>query len=300
MMAGRLNWGLVFIIIGLAALGWTTGRLPFEVIINLVDLWPVLLVAIGIQMIFSRSKVPQFAYLSSILLILTAAYAVAPHWDAIRDRDAERESGKYERVLEEEITAIEVRASFDNRDFILTDYTGSGTEFKYDRELINPRLSFQADEGLGIVNLSHQGNRWTRFFKSHDLPQWKLGLSRDYPLDLYLKSEKGYCYLRMADLDINVLDLECEKCYEVVLQFGEKIPSKPILLDLRRSKLRLDVLKEIDIVLLDGTALPFYLTEDLGFIESGNDLVSDSVMDPNSTLVFEIQSGLKELEINRY
>jgi len=299
-MAGRLNWGLVFIIIGLVALGCTTGRLPYDVIISLADLWPVLLVAVGIQMIFSRSKAPQFAYLSSILIILTAAYAISPYWDSIKDRDTERESGRLEKVLEEDISAIEVRADFDNRDFILTDYNGVGTEFKFDREIISPRMSFQADESLGIVNLSHQGNRWTRFLKSRDLPQWKLSLSQDYPLDLYLKSKKGYCYLRMADLDINILDLECENCYDVVLQFGDKFPSEPILLDLRRSKLRLDILKGTYVIIREGVALPFYLTEDLGFLESGNDLISDSLMNPDSTLIVEIKSGLKEFIVNRY
>ena len=83
MHAGSLNWGLIFIIIGLVALGWTTGRLPADVFLRLWDLWPVLLIAIGIQMIFSKSKLSGMAYLSSILIILAAAYAVAPYWEQV-------------------------------------------------------------------------------------------------------------------------------------------------------------------------------------------------------------------------
>jgi hypothetical protein len=282
MHAGRLNWGLVFIIIGLFFLGWSTRYLPFDVIVRLVELWPVLLIAIGIQMIFSKSKAPQLAYLSSLLLLGAAIYAVTPYWGDIKYRTAERTSGTIEQSITQPVQALEIRADFSDRDFTLDDHE---------------------DENVGKLVVSGFGRNWLNVLKEiqdRELPIWKLSLSQVYPLDLYLRAEQSYCYLRMADLNIRSLDLDCEKCHEVVLQFGDKIPARAVMLDLRKSKVRLEIPRELDIMLKDGMSLPYYLTENLGFIERGDDLLSDSVVTNDSLLILDIGPGLRDLEINRY
>ncbi|HDS01052.1 MAG TPA: hypothetical protein ENO22_09000 [candidate division Zixibacteria bacterium] len=300
MHAGSLNWGLIFIIVGLVALGWTTGRLPAEVFMRLWDLWPVLLIAIGIQMIFSKTKLAGFAYLSSILIILAAAYAVSPYWQQVTTGESlERESGTIEDKVSEEAGILEVNAEFSYRDFTLDDRAGSEIEFRYDHEALRPQYSFRVDDGRSTLRLDHQEYRWLKIFKKDELPLWKLNLPGHIPLDLYLRAEKGYCYLRMADLDVHSLDLDCERCYDVVLQFGKKIPSEPVLLDLNKSKLRVEMAEAYNVVIRDGSLLPFYLTEDLGYFEMGDDLVADTLIPPDSALVLDIAPGLRELIINR-
>lgn len=303
MHAGRLNWGLVFIIIGLFFLGWSTRYLPFDVIVRLVELWPVLLIAIGIQMIFSKSKTPQLAYLSSLLLLGAAIYAVTPYWGDIKYRTAERTSGMIEQSITQPVQALEIRADFSDRDFTLDDYEGDAAVMKYDHELVGPEFKFREDENVGQLVISGFGRNWLHFLKEiqdRELPIWKLSLSQVYPLDLYLRAEQSYCYLRMADLNIRSLDLDCEKCHEVVLQFGDKIPAEPVLLDLRKSKVRLEIPRELNIMLKDGMSLPYYMTENLGFVERGDDLFSDSVVAEDNLLILDIGPGLRDLEINRY
>lgn len=303
MHAGRLNWGLIFIIIGLCLLGWTTRYLPFDVIVRLVELWPVLLIAIGIQMIFSKSKTPQLAYLSSILILGAAFYAVNPYWGDIKYRTAERTSGTIEQSITQPVQVLEVRTDFSDRDFTLDDYAGDAAELKYDHELISPELKFHEDEDIGQLVVSGFGRNWLNVikeFQDRELPIWKLNLSQIYPLDLYLRAEQSYCYLRMADLNVRSLDLDCERCREVVIQFGERIPEEPVLLDLRKSKARLEIPRELDIMLKDGMSLPYYITEELGFVERGDDMFSDSVVAEDNLLILDIGPGLRGLEINRY
>ncbi len=300
MHAGSLNWGLIFIIIGLVALGWTTGRLPADVFLRLWDLWPVLLIAIGIQMIFSKSKLSGMAYLSSILIILAAAYAVAPYWEQVTTgQTIERESGTIEEVLADETGTLEINADFSYRDFTLEDHLASEIEFQYNHESLRPVYSYRDDGGRATLRLDHQEYRWLKVFKRDELPIWKLAVPPDNPLDLYLKSEKGYCYLRMAGLDIKSLDLDCERCYDVVLQFGEKIPREPVLLDLNKSRLRVEMPEMYNVIIRDGNRMPFYLTEDLGYFEIGDDLVADTLIPRDSSLILDISPGLRELVINR-
>jgi len=307
MNASRLNWGLIFIIIGLVLLGWSTGRLPFEVIVRLLELWPVLLIAIGIQMIFNKSKVPQFAYISSLLIIGAAIYAVAPNWDNLKYRDARITFGSFEQEISAPVSALEINAEFTNREFIIDDYNDDPVALAYDHEQFKPQLEFLTIDTLGKVVIKSFDNEWynrlTDFldiFKGYEQAHWKLRLSRNYPLNLVLKSRESYCYLRMKDLNIRSIDLDCEECDEVVLQFGLKVPEKAVMLDLHRSRLRLEIPDDIDIMIKDGAALPFYLTDDLDYFERGDDLFSDSVISRDSLLILDIGSGLSGLEINRY
>jgi hypothetical protein len=159
--------------------------------------------------------------------------------------------------------------------------------------------SYRKDDGRATLRLDNQEYRWLKVFKRDELPIWKLTVPPDNPLDLYLKSEKGYCYLRMADLDIKSLDLDCERCYDVVLQFGEKIPREPILLDLNKSRLRVEMPEMYNVIIRDGKRMPFYLTEELGYFEIGDDLVADTMIPRDSSLILDISPGLRELVINR-
>lgn len=301
MQASRLNWGLIFIILGLAALGWSTGHLPFDVIWRLLNLWPVLLIAIGIQMIFSRSKVGGFAYLSSILIILAAVYAVAPYWEQVKSGTGrEYESDTIVQNIGPGIHTIEIDADFANRDFALDKTTGSEMELEYNHELVSPSFKYKDIEGVGKLNLDREEYRFWGIFRKNELPRWKLMVPENYPLDLHLKSRDGYCYLRMADLNVNSLNLDCPKCYDVVLQFGNMIPKKPVIVDAKRSTLRIEMPARIGVRIRDGIRMPYTLTENLHYIQDGDDLISDSVLVPDSVLTLELAPGMRELIINRH
>ena len=299
MKAGRLNWGLIFIIIGLVVLGWSAGRLPFVAIIRLVEYSPILLIAFGIQLIFSKSKAPQLAYLSSLVIIFSAVWIVAPFWDQIKEGGVERTYGTLEQNIDGRASALEIKADFTDRDFTLDDFRGRGAKLTYDHELLSPEIVYTERDGMAFIKLNQQGNVWNKIFHKSDLPRWKLNVGSDVPIDLDLSSYNGYCYLRMADLYVRSLDLDCEKCYEIVLQFGDVIPSQPVNLDIAKSKLRIEIPREHSIVIRDGVNMSSYLTRDLGFIESGEDLISDSLALSGQALILNIEPGLRELEINR-
>ena len=299
MKASRLNWGLIFIIIGLVILGWSSGHLPFVAIIRLVEYSPILLIAFGIQLIFSRSKAPQLAYLSSLVIIVSAVWILMPYWDQIRAGGMERNYGQLEQKIEHDVDALEIKADFSDRDFTLDDFRGRGAKLTYDHELLSPEIIYDERDNMAFIKLNQQGNVWNKIFHKADLPRWKLDVGSDMPLDLDLTSYKGYCYLRMADLYVRSLDLDCEKCYEIVLQFGDVIPSRPVNLDIEKSKLRIEIPREHSIVIRDGAHMSSYLTDDLGFIEYGEDLISDSLALGGQALILNIGPGLRELEINR-
>jgi hypothetical protein len=298
--AGRFNWGLIFIILGLLALGWTTDRLPLQVFERLFDLWPILLIAFGIQMIFSRSKAPFLAYISSLIIIAGAVYAVVPYSDMIKNPEHEVSHGKIEESFSGSVDTVELRAHLKKREFTLDDFGDDGFELQFSRESAGPIIDLAEKKDVIRIGLYHRDRPWMRFWDNDDFPYWKMEIGHRYPLDLFINAERSYCYLRLADFNLHSLDLNCKRCYEVVVQFGRRFPDEPVSFDLLKSDLRLEIPGGYYVMLKDGVGLPFYVVDHLDFVEVGNDLVSDSLYHPDSLLILDIEPQVKSLQINWY
>jgi hypothetical protein len=260
----------------------------------------VLLIAFGIQMIFAKSKAPLLAYLSSLLIIAAAVYAVVPYWDLIKNPETEKGYGRIEKILSADADTLEIRAHFNHREFTLDDFDKPGFEMQYSRESSSPQINLAESGNIATLHIDHLHRPWMRFIDNDDFPYWKLEIGRQHPLDLFVDGKRSYCYLRLADFKLNSLDLECDKCYEVVVQFGADIPKRPINIDLYKSDLRVEVLSGYEVMLKEGTELPFYVIDHLGFSKLGRDLVSDTIYHPDSLLILDIKPQIKNLQINWY
>ncbi len=76
MNPSRVRWGITLILIGLVFLANNLGQLSWWVWYDLLHLWPVLLIVIGLEVIVKRSKLQILGYLSSLIVVATFAYVV--------------------------------------------------------------------------------------------------------------------------------------------------------------------------------------------------------------------------------
>ncbi|MGI6662866.1 MAG: LiaF domain-containing protein [Bacillota bacterium] len=73
-MASRLLNGLVLVVVGAILLMNTSGYLPWSVWDAAVSFWPFLVIGLGLQLVFSKWKVPWFAIAIVVILILGAMF----------------------------------------------------------------------------------------------------------------------------------------------------------------------------------------------------------------------------------
>jgi hypothetical protein len=76
MSPSRVRWGIFWISVGLVFLANNLGWLSWWVWADLLRLWPVLLIVIGLEMIVRKSKLEWLGYLSTLILIGAFAWAV--------------------------------------------------------------------------------------------------------------------------------------------------------------------------------------------------------------------------------
>jgi hypothetical protein len=77
MTPSRVRWGIFWILVGLVFLANNLGWLSWWVWADLLHLWPVLLIAIGLEMIVKKSKIQWLGFLSTLLIIGAFAWAIS-------------------------------------------------------------------------------------------------------------------------------------------------------------------------------------------------------------------------------
>jgi len=76
-----VSWGVFFVCTGVILLLNTSGRLSWGVWIELLRLWPVLLISAGIRLIFVTTRVHALGLMGPALVALTAAWVAVTYQD---------------------------------------------------------------------------------------------------------------------------------------------------------------------------------------------------------------------------
>ncbi len=123
MSPSRVRWGLTLIIIGGICLAINMNQLSWWVFLDFLYLWPVILIAIGLEMIVKKTRFQNLAYLSSVLMLGVFAWAI---WSdgGLSDRGfgSDDRSDSVARLAYQNEQAVNLKANFDNGRF----YVNSG------------------------------------------------------------------------------------------------------------------------------------------------------------------------------
>jgi hypothetical protein len=144
----------------LLLLGNTLGYLSWYIWWDLVKLWPILLIAIGIELIFKNSKMPAVSYLSPLLIVLCFIYVTFDgNVSANNYDDPELRTSTY---IINESDAGDIKSLDISLDFSIGDYefdvADTGIfygEFEYYGS--DPTFDFDQDGDEGEIKLKFKG-----------------------------------------------------------------------------------------------------------------------------------------------
>lgn len=226
MQANKIRTGVIFIGFGVAALLYNMGELDGYYFYDLLRLWPILLVAIGIEMISRRSAVPALAYLSPMLVIGAFLYAGAigndgwdndPFSDEWYDGESSLVTNTRSFSLDEPIDEARYYIDLHNGTLDLESGghgLGRGT-FRMAGKL---RSSISETDGKAIVRIRQSGS------SRHSDAQFDVFLAEDLPLTLDLKGNDCNFSVNCKKLSVRQLYLELSDG-DAVVTLGKALES---------------------------------------------------------------------------
>lgn len=300
MTPARFRWGMLLIQIGIFFILQNNDVIDGIAWENLFILFPIVLIAIGIEKIFTKSKLQFIAYATTVGLFV-GGFAIVLSSSSVGFQDNNYFSDSiYKEKLDPKIRMIKAELILEENDLTIRD---SGPELilaEFEEFSKKPIIKSTVERDLALISIQARDNS---FFgdaiKIHDgrVQDWDIRFSEDLPLDIKCNGYDNDFHLNFLNSRLKKLTLETEGT-NIYLKIGFNEPYVQVFIDGDDSKLRLRVPEEIGVKLIGHDAAFF---EKLGFEETKDgSFVNDFYDTAEGKIDIEIGNNLLSFSLDYY
>lgn len=221
MNPARFRWGILFILAGVMLLLYNLDTFNDYVWWDILSLWPLILIAIGLEKIFTKSRAEFLAYLP----ILALAGIVL--WVALADAGGGRftsSNDKYRYMVEYEDSVKKIEAEFDLGDI---DINLKDTGTRLFRARVGdgqktPDIDYTDEGGVAKLSVKPGNDRlpdWIHIKKWKRYRDWDLYLYDQVPISLRCIGDQADMDLDCRNLHLQYLHIDSERGH-INLQIG--------------------------------------------------------------------------------
>ncbi len=303
MKVSRLRTGIMLIGMGFIFLGNTLGFLDWFIWGDLIKLWPVILIALGVEMIFKNTKLSVLSYLSPLLIALCFVYVVyggnaladkhiSPKKNSsifiVSDKDGE-DLNSLEINMDLAVGNFDVKSSDSDLFYGEIEYYGEEPEFKFSK---------QGDDGVIKLKYKKSKNVWRKFRKTNCYS--KIYLTDKLPIDLDINAGVVDLTLDLSDIILDKLSMDTGVS-SLMVRFGDKANDVRADFDIGVSQLSVYVPKNVAVRLHKDTGLTSFSYKELGLEKVGKNLYETPGYDmAEKTLDIYIDAGVSSINIEHY
>ena len=302
MTPARFRWGLLLILVGTLVLLANMEVLNHTFWIDFVYLLPFLLIAIGIEKIFARTKLKFISYLTSVALVAGAFY-VAFEGSRYDENSSFFRSGSIRWDGDDErVDIVDAELQLGNADLTIRDAVDELFHARFGEWSYKPRSSMDIADGRAEISLTSRSAR-RRFWGNavvidgREPNEWRLEFSRDIPLLLKCYGQDSDIHLNLATTPLRELSLDVDDA-NIYIKIGEQEPRTRISIRGYDSKLRLRVPQESGL-LVRGADDPAYL-EQIGLLETDEGFITEGFDSLSLQIRVDLDDNFRSLSIDFY
>lgn len=308
MNIGRIRNGAILISAGVVLLFNTTEQLPWSVWLDIFSLWPVALIAIGVELLLKKTYL-SFVTILSPLLFFAAILGPAFLWESDLG-DIYRASRSYHWSQELDSTVTEASATV--RLYAGSLEISSGTD-----DLISAELDYSKKKPLVVsetsdsdstatVKITDRERRWlkwewnkVRFWEARDQKTWEIKLTDLVPLNLKVYLKAGDADLDLSELMIRDLDLEAKKS-DVDIRIGNLVDEVTAKISSRASEFSIYYPEDMGLRIVNRTKFSFSNSSWLVFEKTEEGLQTLDFRQAERKLTLYLEGSMAKLKINKY
>ena len=301
MTPARFRWGMLFILIGTLLLLVNADVLGNDFWIDFVYLIPFLLIAIGIEKIFSKTRFVIISYLSTVLLVGGALY-VALESGRGDGYGSFFDSTTLEYGADPSVEIIDAELDLDRTSLTIRDAADEIMKARFGELTYKPGSDMEIRDGHAYIQLNSRYGR--RKFIGHAIEietgepdDWRVSFSREVPLNLVLKGRDCDLHLNLATTPLRDLQVAASDA-DVYLKLGELEPQVKVSVtgDDARLRFRLPLSSGLKVTGVDD---PAYL-EEIGLVRGNGGFVNDNYASASSRVEITLNERLRSLSIDFY
>ncbi len=307
MKAGRVLTGTVFVLVGIILFLNNSGLLPWAIWARLIQLWPVLIIAIGFRIAFPRGIL---GLLPSIIIILAVLFAVfSPGYFSMdggqrisvtteQSLDVTTANGEFTFKLG--ASRVEIK-SLDDYDPQIGDDKLYVAELRH-LERYAPGIEYRQEGNSAFVELT---SPTTRGFSMPWFNRGGISLAND--VELWINPAITWSFnihvgASKVDMDLSEIPIEsvdiATGASDIHIEFGAIASDMNAHIRAGASNVRVSAPRELGVKVLFESALSSNNLGNVGFTKRDNEYFSSNYDDADKVLTIEFSSGVSNFRVD--
>lgn len=308
MKIGRIRDGAILISVGVVLLLNTMDHLSWSVWFRIFSLWPVVLIAIGIELLFKKTRLSFLAIISPLLffaIILGPAFLHDSYLGVIH------RTGKIYQWSEDLDSALtEARASvrLNDGELVISSGTDKLISAQLDYFEREPVITYNASslDSSARLKIRDREKRWLewsfskgRFHGAWDRKNWEIRLTELVPIDLTVYLNASHADLDLSELKVRVLDLET-KASSAKLRISSLVDEVSARIESKASKVTISLPEDMALKIenhsnLSSTSFSWFTLK-----ETDDGYETPDFDQATRKLILYLEGSLTKLKISRY
>lgn len=246
MTPARFRWGLFLILMGVLLLLRNFDVLNDNFWIDLLILFPVVLIAVGIEKIFSRTRLRVISYLTSVALFV-GGLAIAFNSGHGGESTSFFSTTTYRQEGDPGVHFMRAVIDVDESDLTIRDSGNDLVYAKFDRFTRKPEIDFvRQDSAASLEMVGRGGGVFGGAVKieSDESPDWFVQFSGTTPLELNCTGHQSDLHLNLSTTPLRMLKIDADES-TVYLKVGDLLPLVTVTVGGDDTELRLRVPKTV-------------------------------------------------------
>ncbi len=298
MKTRHLLGGIIILLIGLILLANNFGLLPWQIWYQLWRLWPLILIAIGLDLLFKGISLSFLRILPPLLIIAGVCYVVyisQGEEGFFRFGKEEAETIILTQPLLPHIKKASIKLNFGAGTLRIKDGSGEKlVEGKFTvSKGIKPWIKYRDKGEEGFVEIG-------AIFLNHGKKEnsWEIRLNNNVPLSLKVDTGVSNNNLNLSSLRINEFELNTGASKNEI-KFG-KTTSTRAKIDGGASTIKIFIPRSMGVRIKADIALATHNFDTLGFEKEGNTYFSQNYSTADKRLDLDLNAGASTIRIELY
>lgn len=302
MNPARFRWGILFILAGVLLILHNFRLMDWWAWEKILSLWPLILIAIGVEKIFARTKIQFISYLAPVAL---AAIVIFVAVNGNLDDNFRRIGNTYRYNLEMKpgYKSLTLDFALDDKDLSVGGAKdGDLVRCRFGSNGSDPDV--RVEENDGDVNLRFEeddhtvvwfGTRSYHRFSN----RWSARINNSIPMNLNCSGDKSDMRIDGRDLDIRKLKIDSDDG-DINLSIGSLAESVKVILRGDEADFTMLVPKNAGIKVVGADESLNRRFEKIGFIESPDGYISEGYDSLSPKIELDMSGDISQFSLDFY
>lgn len=297
MTPARFRWGTILITLGLLLLLRNLDYFNDDLWFDLILYFPLVLIAIGIEKIFTRTRLQFISYATSVCLIF-AALAIAVHSQSDSAIGSYFHTTTHQANADPSVDFIDAELNLNETNLTIRDSGKDLVYGRFDRFTRKPKITFRTENDTAFLAYNARPGSYLGGAVKINVGEgqdWYVRFSEDVPLRLRCSGHDDDMHLNFSTTPLENLALDAENA-TIYLKLGDRQPNVTVTVGGEGSSLKLRLPSGIGLS-VSGQEYRDYL-ERLGFIQSGEAYVTEGFDTASTRIDVDLESQLSSFSVD--